>query len=60
LFWTNPQLRLTLYESDDDNSDGLCTAIISLMQKTNDAHLFIGFHVYQVRIIFLAAPCDKL
>ncbi|KAK2182039.1 hypothetical protein NP493_369g02029 [Ridgeia piscesae] len=49
LFWTNPQLRLTLYESDDDNSDGLCTAIISLMQKTNDAHLFIGFHVYQVK-----------
>ncbi|KAI0220352.1 Calpain-B [Lamellibrachia satsuma] len=48
LFWTNPQLRLHLKDSDDDNKDGLCTVIISLMQKSNDFSLFIGFHVYQV------------
>ena len=54
LFWTNPQLRLKLKESDDDNEDGLCTVIISLMQKTNDYHLFIGFHVYQVNHLVIS------
>ena len=46
---------MTLVESDRDNTDGLCTCIVALLQKnrrklktTGDELLTIGFVVYKV------------
>ncbi|KAF5298518.1 hypothetical protein FQR65_LT00060 [Abscondita terminalis] len=52
-FWHNPQYRITLNESDDDDEEGKCTVIIALMQKNRRSRkmqgvefLTIGFAVY--------------
>lgn len=55
-FATNPQVRITVVDPDEDDDDNLCTCIVSLMQKGRRAKrdegldtLSIGFAVYHVR-----------
>ena len=50
LLWTNPQFRIALTAADEDATDGKCTVIVSLMQKTEDQSLdlSINYQVYKV------------
>ncbi|XP_075462986.1 calpain-2 catalytic subunit-like isoform X2 [Ascaphus truei] len=55
-FWTNPQYLVTLKEEDEDEEeDGWCTLLVSLMQRNRRQgraigrdFLVIGFEIYQV------------
>ena len=53
-FWTNPQFRITIKDSDGDE-DNLASLIVSLMQKNRRSMkrhgaqmLTIGYSVYKV------------
>ncbi|XP_063287355.1 calpain-2 catalytic subunit-like [Pelobates fuscus] len=53
-FWTNPQFLVTLREEDEDEA-GICTLLVSLMQKDRRQKrsvgrdfLIIGFEIFQV------------
>lgn len=55
--WTNPQYKVTLSDSDEDD-DSICSFIIQLMQKdrrkikqSGKKNLHIGFLVYRVSTI---------
>ena len=51
LFWTNPQYGVNLKQADDDDEDGQCTMVVSLMQKSETMQydeLFISFFLYKV------------
>ncbi|KAM4641669.1 calpain-2 catalytic subunit-like [Discoglossus pictus] len=55
-FWTNPQYMVTLEEEDEDKR-GLCTLLVSLMQKGRRQgramgrdFVVVGFEIYQVRL----------
>ncbi|XP_078393864.1 calpain-3-like, partial [Cetorhinus maximus] len=62
-FWTNPQIRLTLFEKDDDAGDEKlsCTIAVELMQKyrrqkdKTDYH-YIAFFIYEVPEKRLRSP----
>ncbi|XP_055597690.1 calpain-B-like [Uranotaenia lowii] len=51
-FWTNPQYVIRLDQPDQDDSSGMCTIVIALMQKFRRAEdlasLTIGFVVYRI------------
>lgn len=59
-FWMNPQYVMTL--KDPDDGDGLCTVIVSLIQKlpTNFNCLTIGFVIYHMSERDLAQTPLKL
>ncbi|KAI8788604.1 calpain-A, partial [Biomphalaria glabrata] len=53
-FWTNPQFRMTLTDVDDDDNDGMCTAIVAVLQKDRRKKrregldlLTIGFNIFK-------------
>uniref|UniRef100_A0A6I8S6J8 Calpain-2 catalytic subunit n=1 Tax=Xenopus tropicalis TaxID=8364 RepID=A0A6I8S6J8_XENTR len=53
-FWTNPQFLVTLTEQDEEKH-GMCTLLVSLMQKNRrqcrsigQDFLSVGFEIYQV------------
>ncbi|VDN12217.1 unnamed protein product [Dibothriocephalus latus] len=51
-YWTNPQYRITVTDSDPTDDDELCTVTIGLMQmgarKSGESNLTIGFSVYEL------------
>ncbi|KAG8448830.1 hypothetical protein GDO86_015775 [Hymenochirus boettgeri] len=54
-FWTNPQFLVNLTEEDED-THGMCTLLVSLMQRNRRQQrsrgqdfLTVGFEIYQVR-----------
>lgn len=56
-FWTNPQFRITLEDSNEDckgeSGEPLCTVLVSLMQKERRRKkggdlLTIGYYIYKV------------
>lgn len=54
-FASNPQYRITLTETDDEENDGKCTVIVALMQKNRRSkrrmgleELSVGFVLYYV------------
>lgn len=54
-FWTNPQIRMTLEDPDEDDDEDLCTCIIALMQKDRRKLrqqgvqlLTLGFAIYKL------------
>merc|ERR1712098_291023 len=56
-FVTNPQYVIELTDPDEERDDGLCTLVISLMQKHSGAvssgegisYLSIGFVIYRLK-----------
>jgi len=54
-FWTNPQIRFTLEDPDEDDDEDLCTCIVALMQKDRRKMrqqgvqlLTMGFAIYKL------------
>ncbi|XP_068084843.1 calpain-B-like [Anabrus simplex] len=52
-FFKNPQYRITLEDTDEDDDENKCTVVIALMQKNwrpkIEDHLHIAFHCYHLR-----------
>ncbi|ELU07186.1 hypothetical protein CAPTEDRAFT_98040 [Capitella teleta] len=51
LFWRNPQFGIELFQSDDEDGDGKCSMVVSLMQKAETMQfgdLYISFFLYRV------------
>lgn len=57
-YWTNPQFKITVTDTDPSDDDNKCTLVIGLMQKNMRKKgaakfLTIGFCVYRVREYYL-------
>ena len=57
LFWRNPQFGIELKASDDSDSDGKCSMVVSLMQKAttlqfDDVYMYSNyFSIYKCWIL---------
>jgi len=51
LYWRNPQFRIHLNSADDDDKDGHCTMIVSLLQKDKNrgTSRSIAYQIYKIR-----------
>lgn len=57
-FWTNPQFKLQLVDTDDDN-DNLCSVVIALMQKNRRKLRKEGLDMETIGFAVYEAPDDE-
>ena len=62
-FWTNPQYRVSVQDSDADNDEGYGTIILGVMQKNRrnrgKENLPIGYYIFPVSKVNFFSSTDS-